>query len=76
MSSDNEFCDRLSRRTLLQAGLAGTIGLSVPEILRLQAANSRKAGTAVPDTAVIYVEMAGGPTQHETYDPKPDAATE
>ncbi|MFP6767499.1 MAG: DUF1501 domain-containing protein [Planctomycetaceae bacterium] len=76
MSPHNDFCDRLSRRTLLQAGLAGTIGLSVPEILRLQAANSKKAGAAVPDTAVIYIEMAGGPTQHETYDPKPDAPTE
>ncbi len=72
----NDYCDGLSRRTLLRAGLAGTIGLSVPDILRLQAANSSKSDTAVPDTAVIYVEMAGGPTQHETYDPKPNAPTE
>ena len=27
-------------------------------------------------TSVIYVELAGGPTQFETYDPKPDAPIE
>ena len=77
--SRNEFCDGISRRGLLQAGLGGVIGLSMPQLLRLQAATAAKSGSATDrsiDTAVIYLEQAGGPTQHETYDPKPNAAIE
>lgn len=70
-----EFCDGVSRRSLLQAGLAGTIGLSLPDLLRMQAQSAPKGGSK-PDTAVIYIELAGGPTQHETYDPKPLAPSE
>lgn len=61
-----------SRRSVLQAGLAGAFGLSLPGLLQQRAS----AGLASRKTAVIYVEMAGGPTQHETYDPKPNAPAE
>ena len=72
-SSRREFCDGISRRGLIQAGLGGVIGLSMPELLRLRA----QADEGLPrDTAVIYLELAGGPTQHETYDPKSDAPAE
>ncbi len=77
--SRNEFCDGISRRGLLRAGLGGFIGLSMPQLLRLQAATAAESGSAIDhplDTAVIYLEQAGGPTQHETYDPKPNAAIE
>ena len=67
-------CDGVSRRSLLQAGLGGLIGLSLPELLRLRAQAAE--GNAASDTAVIYLELAGGPTQHETYDPKPLAPAE
>ena len=77
MTSRNsrEFCDRISRRGLIQAGLGGVIGLSMPDLLRLRAAAGDDTN-ATPDTAVIYLELAGGPTQHETYDPKPQAPAE
>lgn len=74
-----EFCDGISRRGLVQAGLGGIVGLSMPDLLRLQAATTEKSGqksNGPKDTAVIYLEQAGGPTQHETYDPKPNAAVE
>ena len=71
----SDFCDRVSRRAVLQAGLAGTFGLSLPELLKLRA-QAAEGGSAQRDTAVIFVEMAGGPTQHETYDPKPKAPQE
>lgn len=61
-----------SRRSVLQAGLTGAFGLSLPGLLQQRAS----AGLASRKTAVIYVEMAGGPTQHETYDPKPLAPAE
>ena len=71
----NDFCDRVSRRTVLQAGLAGSIGLGLPELLRLRGLAAEQ-GSPVKDTAIIFLELAGGPTQHETYDPKPTAPAE
>ncbi len=69
------YCDGLHRRSFLKAGLGGFGGLSLSELLRLRAAGA-ETGNNPPDTAVIYVEMAGGPSQHETYDPKPMAPQE
>ena len=69
-----EFCDGITRRGLIQAGLTGTIGLSLPQLLRLRAEAAKKGSRT--DTAVIFLELAGGPTQHETYDPKPQAPAE
>lgn len=68
-----EFCDGVNRRGFVKAGLTGLAGLSLPDLLRLQA---RAETSARSDAAVIFLELAGGPTQHETYDPKPDAAAE
>jgi len=65
-------CDGLSRRAVVQAGLAGMIGVSMPRLLQLQAAS----GSAGRKKSLIFVELAGGPTQFETYDPKPQAALE
>lgn len=62
---------RLSRRAALQAGAALFPALTLPGLLRLQAASVKRA-----DTTVILVYMAGGPSQFETYDPKPDAPRE
>ncbi len=73
--SFTRFCDGISRRSMIQAGLAVGAGLSLPEILRLKAA-AGETGSTPSDTAVIFVELAGGPTQHETYDPKPAAPEE
>lgn len=72
-TTSRDFCDGISRRGLIQAGLGGVIGLSMPELLRMRA---QAAEGSARDTAVIYLELAGGPTQHETYDPKPDAPKE
>src|SRR5262245_1500282 len=62
----------ISRRGLLGAGLASVGGLVLPDILRLRAA----AGAETRPTSVIFVFLAGGPSQHETFDPKPDAPAE
>ena len=70
-----DYCDRVPRRTVLQAGLAGTFGLGLPELLRMRA-EAAAQGLAGKETAIIYMELAGGPTQHETYDPKPTAPAE
>lgn len=73
----NRFCDGVTRRGMIQAGLGGLAGFSLPELLRLRAhADSSGINSAKSDTAVIYLELAGGPSQHETYDPKPKAPQE
>jgi len=75
VSTLHRTCDGLTRRDAIRAGLGASGVMSLAGLLRLQA-----AGTIADDdtsqNAVIFVEMAGGPTQHETYDPKPKAPKE
>lgn len=66
------FCDGQTRRSFLQAGVLGLGGLSLPQLLQARA----EADTAAKKTSVIYIELTGGPTQFETYDPKPEAPSE
>ena len=70
------FCDGLSRRSALRVGtlgLAGFAQLGLDQVLRARAA--APAGSR-QKSSVIFVELAGGPTQFETYDPKPEAPRE
>src|SRR5687768_7397043 len=63
----------ISRRRWLEASLtAGGCGLSLAQVLQLQAASNGPK----PDTAVIQVWLGGGPSQFETFDPKPEAPRE
>lgn len=68
------FCDGVARRSCLKAGFLGLGALSLPEILRLQSAGA--ADSRLDRRSVIFVELAGGPSQFETYDPKPLAPVE
>src|SRR5256885_16653554 len=72
-------CDGFSRREFLRVGGAGVLGISLGDILRLQA----RADTA-PDSAkkkngwgkaksVILVFLQGGPSHIDIRDPKPHA---
>lgn len=64
---------RLPRRDFLRAGLLGGAGLTLPNLLRLEAS----AGRPVNRTrSVIILWMRGGPSQHDMWDPKPDAPVE
>jgi uncharacterized protein (DUF1501 family) len=66
-------CDGLTRRDFLQAGTLGAIGLSLPQLMQLEAAG------AVPkddDRAVIMIFNLGAPSQVDTFDPKPEAPEE
>lgn len=61
-----------SRRALLQGGLAG--GMAFGGFGRLFAADHATAATK-NDKRVILVFMSGGPSQFETWDPKPGQPT-
>ena len=66
----------LPRRRFLQAILsAGGAGLSLTDILRQQAF-AESIGKSPADTAVIQIWLGGGPSQFETFDPKPEAPAE
>ena len=69
------YCDGFSRRSFLQTGMAGMGALSLPELLRAKEV-ARAAGADSKDTSVILLWLDGGPSHHDTYDPKPDAPRE
>jgi hypothetical protein len=70
-------CDGISRREMLRAGGLGVFGLSLAELLR-----GRQSATAGPAPAFgkakscIILFLMGGPPQHSTWDPKPEAPAE
>jgi hypothetical protein len=67
------FCDGLTRRDFLHAGSLAFLGLSLPQFLALKA-----AGAVDPkaDKSCILLFLVGGPSQLDTFDPKPDAPRE
>lgn len=58
----------VSRRTAIQAGAVGLLGLGLGELNALGAGGSPKSGKSV-----IFLFLSGGLAQHESFDPKPDA---
>ena len=62
------------RRTMLQAGSIGLLGLGINHVAALRDAEAI-SGLSPPRTAksVIFVFLSGGLTQHDSFDPKPDA---
>jgi Protein of unknown function (DUF1501) len=72
----------IGRRTLLQIGGLGLLGTGLSDLLRLEAqgADSVQTSSARPKSAlrssarsVVFIYQSGGPSQHETFDPKPGA---
>jgi hypothetical protein len=74
-SGNSRNCEGVSRRSFLQIGALGLGGLTLPNLLQLRAAEAA-AGRQTGDAAVILLWLDGGPSQFETYDPKPDAPAE
>jgi hypothetical protein len=76
-ASGARLCDGLTRRDLLHVGGLGALGLSLPQLFHAQAAGASEStpggGRA---KSVIVLFLMGGPPQHSTWDPKPDAPAE
>src|SRR5439155_112512 len=66
----------MERRSFLKAGVLGVAGLTLGDLLRFEAQASVQDKSPVRDRSVIILWMRGGPSQHETWDPKPDAPVE
>jgi hypothetical protein len=76
--SGGRLCDQITRRELLRIGGLGLLGLSLPELLRgrqtVAAAPVSASGGKAKSCIVLF--LMGGPPQHSTWDPKPDAPPE
>jgi hypothetical protein len=74
-------CDGFSRREFLRVGGAGLAGLSLANILQLQARQAPGTGPAPGQPkngwgqakSVIILYLQGGPSHIDIWDPKPDA---
>src|SRR5438552_9987400 len=64
-------CQGMSRRAFLQIGASSVLGLSLADLLALRATPG--AAPAGPARAVIFLWLWGGPSQLDTWDPKPNA---
>ena len=62
------------RRTFVQAGGISALGLSLPRLVESQAAAEAASASPPPSArSCIMLYMIGGPSQHETFDMKPEA---
>src|SRR4051812_48873681 len=72
-------CDGFSRRELLRVGGAGLLGLSLANLLQLEALGqvapadpAKRAGFGSAKN-FIFIFLQGGPSHLDIWDPKPDA---
>lgn len=79
-SSSTRWCDRISRREVLQIGGLGGLGLTLGQLLDPHRAEASISGQVQPSggraKSCIILFLMGGPPQHSTWDPKPDAPAE
>lgn len=66
---------RASRRDFLRIGTLGLGGMTLAQLLAGRAA-AAAARTYYEDRSVIFLFQHGGPSQYETWDPKPGAPSE
>src|SRR5947209_7305579 len=68
---------RPTRRTFLEVGALGTLGLTLGDFLRLRAnAGEGKSGKEPAAQACIHIFMPGGMAHQESFDPKPTSPVE
>ncbi|MBW3625595.1 MAG: DUF1501 domain-containing protein [Armatimonadetes bacterium] len=72
-------CSGITRRDFLRIGALSAVGLTLPDLLRMEAAQaSALSGLNGKNRAknVLCVFLGGGITHHDTFDPKPTAPEE
>jgi len=67
---------RRDRRAFLKAGVLSMAGLSLADVIRAETVAAKQGKPTKKENSVIILWMRGGPSQHETWDPKPDAPEE
>jgi Protein of unknown function (DUF1501) len=69
----HSYCDKIRRRDLLRVGVLGATGLGLADYFRLAEAGEVKSAKA---TSAIFINLAGGPSHLDSFDPKPEAPAE
>ena len=65
------YCDGVSRRSFLKVGALGVGGLTLPQLMRAEAAGGKKS-----HKSVIMVYLSGGMAHQDTFDLKPNGPAE
>jgi hypothetical protein len=65
-------CDGVTRRGFLKIGALGAAGLTLADLLRLEA----EAGIGSSNKAIINIHLGGGPSHQDIFDLKPNAPVE
>src|SRR5262245_32611050 len=80
LGSPKNLCGGMTRRDWLRIGGLGLAGLSLPDMLKLQAAAAGETKQREPGfgraKAIILIHLYGSPSQLEWVDCKPDAPVE
>jgi hypothetical protein len=63
----------LTRRTAIQAGAIGLLGLGTNHLTALRSMASPGGANTTKAKSVIYIFLSGGLAQHDSFDLKPDA---
>ena len=72
--SPKSFCSGVTRRDLLHIGAAGAFAPLLPNAL--QAESESEFSSPAKAKSAIFLFLFGSPPQHETFDPKAEAAAE
>ena len=82
LGSDARLCDGVTRRDVLRFGGLSAFGLTLPHLLQNRSFAATEEGSAPPRNGntpaknCIVLFLMGGPSQHSTWDPKPEAPAE
>jgi len=68
--SKHKYCDGVNRRDFIRVGALSASSLTLASYLKMSEAGQIKDGHA---TSGIFIDLSGGPSHIDTFDPKPDA---
>ena len=71
-AAGSKYCDGISRRNFLKLGAFSTGGLTLGQLLQAEEA----AGIGSSHKSIINIHLSGGPSHQDTFDLKPNAASE
>ncbi|MEX0678287.1 MAG: DUF1501 domain-containing protein [Pirellulales bacterium] len=66
----------IGRRRLLEAGGLSLVGLSLADLVRVESRAAEVGRVRPTAKSVVFIFQSGGPSQHESWDPKPEAPVE
>lgn len=72
----SQLSQNISRRSALRLGAIGGMGITLADVLRMEAMAGQLQGPIAKAKSVIFLWLQGGVSHHDTLDPKPDAPSD